>query len=283
MKKRNVVLLLAGIIAISVSSFTIISSKFKSANGSKVAYTNSPHDGAGDCTSCHNGGSVTPVINFTATPAFGAGNTYVPGTMYTLTYQVTGYPKFGFDIELNAGNLTSSMGAGTNVAVTNCKVTANPYNSGYPANVSHTAPILSSGVATWHWTAPASGTVYLYSVGVGANGNNSDSGDKMGQYNLVLTPSGTTGVAEESANLLDVKLFPNPVVDNIHLTYGLSKRSAVSIELMDIRGQLIETLLNKTQDAGEQSFDKMISLSKGIYMINMSVEGKKVSKKLIVE
>jgi hypothetical protein len=264
MKKRNIVLVLAGIIVISVSSFTIISSKFKSANGSKVAYTNSPHDGPGDCSSCHNGGSATPVITFTASPAFGVGNTYVPGTVYTLSYKVTGYPKFGFDLELNAGDLSTSMGAGTNVAVTNCKVTANPYNQGYPANVSHTAPCMSSSAATWHWTAPASGTVYLYSVGVGVNGNNSDSGDRMAQYNLVLTPSTISGITEETANLLDVTLYPNPAVDNIHLTYSLSKRSTVSIELMDMKGQLIETFLNKTQDAGEQSFDKTIVLSKGI-------------------
>jgi len=200
MKKRITVLSLAIIAIIGISGFTIISSGRMSSNGSKTAYTNSPHDGAGDCSGCHSGGSATPVITLTATPAF-SNNTYIPGTVYTLAYKVTGYAKFGFDIELNAGNTTTSMGAGTNVAVSGCQVTANPYNSGYPANVSHTSSISSSSSATWHWTAPASGTVYVYSVGLGVNGNGSTSGDKVGQYNLVLTPasSGTPPVANFTA------------------------------------------------------------------------------------
>ncbi len=283
MKKKSIVLMLAVIAIISVSGFTIINFGSKSANGNKVAYTNSPHDGAGDCTSCHNGGSVTPVISLTASPAFGTGNTYVPGTVYTLTYKVTGYPKFGFDIELNNGDLTTSMGAGTNIAVSGCKVTANPYNGGYPANVSHLSPILSSSAATWHWTAPASGTVYVYSVGVGVNGNNSDSGDKMAQYNLVLNPAATNGITEYENNFLNMQLYPNPTTDKIHLTYNLITSGAVSIKIYDVKGQLVESLLDEKQSAGEQVLDKNISLSRGIYMLNLNVEGKQIVKKLIVE
>jgi hypothetical protein len=274
----------AAIAVVGVSGFTFINSN-KSQNGSKVAYTNSPHDGAGDCTGCHGGGSTTPVITLTATPAFGTGNTYIPGTVYTLAYKVTGYPKFGFDIELNAGNATTAMGAGTNVAVTNCKVTANPYNQGYPANVSHTAPIVSSSAATWNWTAPSSGIVYIYSVGVGVNGNGSESGDKMGQYNLVLTPAGSTGIVDykENNTLFDLNLYPNPTKDNIHLTYNLDQPSKVSIKIYNIGGQLVASLLDKTQEMGAQSLDANLSLSKGIYTVSLNVEGKQTIKKLIVQ
>lgn len=285
MKKRNIILVVAGGIILSISSFTVLRGKFdKSANGSKTAYTNSPHDGAGDCTNCHSGGSAIPVVTLTASPAFGPGNTYTPGTTYTLSYNVTGYPKFGFDIELNDGNTTSSMGAGTNVAVSNCKVTANPYSLGYPANVSHNAVLSSSTSATWHWTAPTNGaTVYVYSVGVGANGNNSDSGDRMTQYNLVLTPASTTGIKPEENMLSELTIFPNPTADNVHLSYTLSKRSDVVIEVFDIKGQMVQTLINGSQDAGMQTIDKTISLSKGMYNVSLSVNGQKSFKKLIVQ
>jgi hypothetical protein len=284
MRKQNFILLIAGVIVMAISSFTVLTGKYRSANGSKVAYTNSPHDGPGDCTSCHGGGSATPTINLTASPAFGSGNTYVPGTTYTLTYKVSGYSKFGFDIELNDGNTASSMGAGTNVAVSNCKVTANPYNAGYPANVSHTAPIPSSGSATWNWTAPTNGaTVYVYSVGVGANGNNSDSGDHMAQYNLVLTPSSTTNITEKSGNDFNVKLFPNPATDRIRLTYYLPATSVVSIAIYDVKGQLVESILNKIQEEGEQTIDKNLSLNKGLYSMSLTIDGKKTIRKLIVE
>jgi len=283
MKKRSIILLLGATVVISVSGFTIINSDRMSANGTKTAYTNSPHDGAGDCTGCHGGGSATPVIALTAMPAFGPGNTYVPGTVYMLSYKVTGYPKFGFDIELNNGNTTTSMGAGTNTALTNCKITANPYSGGYPANVSHTAPIVSSSSATWHWTAPASGTVYIYSVGLGVNGDGSTSGDKMGQYNLVLTPATTTGISDYKDNLFNLVVYPNPAADLIHLTYNLNQASDVSIKIYNIKGQLAASLLDKKQDIGEQSLDANISLSKGIYTVNLNVAGKQTIKKLIVE
>ncbi|MGZ4060760.1 MAG: T9SS type A sorting domain-containing protein, partial [Bacteroidia bacterium] len=262
MKKRNIIISLAIVAVATISSFTII----KYQNGTATAYTNSPHDGAGDCTGCHSGGSATPVINFTATPAFGSGNTYVPGTVYTLSYNVTGYPKFGFDIELNAGNLTTSMGAGTNVALTNSQVTANPYSGGYPANVSHTVPIASTSSATWHWTAPASGTVYIYSVGLGVNGNGSTSGDKMAQHNLVLTPASTAGITEYIGDQFEMNVYPNPAVDNVNLTYTLSKRGSVSVKIFDINGKLSKELVNETQDEGEQKLTASVTnLSKGIY------------------
>jgi hypothetical protein len=198
MKKKSIVFVLTIATVIAIFGFTI--TNYNHANGSEVAMTNSPHDGSGDCTGCHSGGSAAAVATLTATPAF-TNNTYVPGTVYTLAYKVTGYSKFGFDIELNNGNISTSMGAGTNVALTNCKVTANPYSQGYPANVSQTAAVSSSSSATWHWTAPTSGTVYVNSVGLGVNNNGSTSGDKMVQYNLVLTPatSGTPPVANFSA------------------------------------------------------------------------------------
>ena len=284
MKKRSVVLIFAAIVAVGVSSFKALNYDIKSQNGTKVAYTNSPHDGAGDCSGCHGGGSVTPVITLTATPAFGSGNTYVPGTVYTLAYKVTGYPKFGFDIELNNGNTTTSMGAGTNAAVSNCHVTANPYSQGYPANVSHNSPILSSSSATWTWTAPTSGTVYIYSVGVGVNGDGGQSGDKMGQYNLVLTPAGATGISEYTEiNSFNMNCYPNPTKDKIHLTYTLDQPHAVSIKIYALNGQLVTSLLDKIQDAGEQSLDETLSLSKGIYTVSLNVDGKQTAKKLVIE
>lgn len=280
MKKRTIILALASLGILTISGFTVI----KYQNGTATAYTNSPHDGPGDCTSCHSGGATTPTITFTATPAFGAGNTYVPGTTYTLSYKVNGYPKFGFDIELNAGNTTTSMGAGTNVALTNSHVTPNPYSGGYPANVSHNTPIVSTSTATWHWTAPASGTVYMYSVGLGVNGNGATSGDKMAQYNLVLTPAAATGITEYIGDQFDMNVYPNPAVENVNLSYTLNKRSAVSVKIFDINGKLAQELLNETQDAGEQKLSAATSdLSKGIYSVVLSVDGAKSIKKLVIQ
>jgi hypothetical protein len=283
MKKRSIILVLALVAVVTISGFTIINKQIYM-NGTATAYTLSPHDGAGDCSICHGGGTATPVITFSATPAFGTGNTYVPGTVYTLSYNVSGYPKFGFDIELNAGNLTTALGAGTNVALTNCQVTPNPYSAGYPANVSHTAPIVSTSSATWHWTAPASGTVYIYSAGLGANGDGTTSGDKVATYTLILNPTSSSGINNYISNNFNLSFYPNPATESAHLTYNLTKSSTVSIKMYDIKGREVTKLLDETQSEGEQSLDVNVSnLSKGIYIVNLNVDGEHSIKKLIVQ
>ncbi len=154
----------------------------KNSNGTQTALTQSVPDQqpspSGTCSGCHGGGSTTPTVSISASPAFGVGDTYVPGQTYTITYQVTGYSKFGFDLEMNDGNTASSMTAGTLSAITNTRYTAKPYNR-YPANITHNSPISSSSSAVFQWVAPSTPTtVYLFSNALGVNGNGGTSGDK---------------------------------------------------------------------------------------------------------
>ncbi len=155
----------------------------KSSNGI-TGRTQSPHD-LGlkplSCEECHGGGSATPVISLTASPAFGTGNTYIPGTTYTISYKVTGYSKFGFDLEIDNGNLTTSTAIGTLTAVTNSRIAS--------SEILHSTPISSSSSATFTWKAPSTGTAYLYSTGLGVNGTGNTGGDKQAFYNLVLNPA----------------------------------------------------------------------------------------------
>jgi hypothetical protein len=100
---------------------------------------------------------------------------------------------------------------------------------------------------------------------------------------LNQTPLGTN---DHSQNLSQFNVFPNPVMDNIiHLNYSLDKTSSVSIQLFDMNGRLVADLLNETQDAGEKKFDSALpaTLSKGIYSLNLVVEGERIAKKLVVK
>ncbi len=170
----------------------------KSSSGSQVGWTNSVPDGPGSCSTgngCHSGGSVTPVFHFTGTPAF-TGNTYVPGTTYTIAIQVTGYPKYGFDLELLDGNGASGAAIGTFTALTHCQI--KPAGS-YPKSITQTSSILSTTTATFTWVAPASGSVYVYGDGNGVNGDGGTGGDKAVLYTLVLTPQACAGPAVPGA------------------------------------------------------------------------------------
>jgi hypothetical protein len=283
--KKPLIILISFIAFISVSAVSVV------VHSTGISqYTNSPPDGLGDClaSGCHGGGTVAPVVIFKATPAFGTGNTYIPGVVYTLSYQVTGYSTFGFDLEILNGSTSSATDAGTwGAAVSNCQViAATNYTTGVGStkNVTHNKAIPSTSTATWKWTAPASGAVYIYSVGLGTPSAGGQNPSNLKQMNVILYPS-PASIAEQSNLTTDFKLFPNPTSDNIHLTYSLNKRSDVSIVLYDMEGRMVANLLTQNQDSGEQNFDAYIPayVGKGIYTVVMSVDKMPTVKKLMIK
>lgn len=258
----------------------------KSANGTKTAYTQSAHDqtSPGTCNSCHSGGAATPVVNLTASPAFGVGNTYVPGQVYTISYTATGYSFFGFDLEMNDGNTTTSMTAGTLAAGTNSRYTANPYNQGFPSNISHNAKIATGQAATFTWTAPTNGAVvYLFSNVVGVNGNNNDNGDKEAFYNLVLNPA-NLNIAEANSNLKNLSVYPNPAKDFVTVNYALANESDVAISILDLNGKVVNSISDSKESEGEKSVKINTSaFPSGIYFLNLNINGVNKQEKLIIQ
>ncbi len=90
--------------------------------------------------------------------------------------------------------------------------------------------------------------------------------------------------ADNEKLLSSVKVFPNPIVDQISLSYRLSKRSSVSIKVMDALGNEVMTLLNQELDAGPQShaFDTSNKLTNGFYFIRVSAGTETVVKRISV-
>lgn len=84
--------------------------------------------------------------------------------------------------------------------------------------------------------------------------------------------------------LSSVKVFPNPVVDQISLSYRLDKQSTVSIKVMDALGNEVMTLLNQELDAGPQShvFETNNKLTNGFYFIRVSAGTETVVKRISV-
>jgi len=259
----------------------------KSSNGTKTALTQSEPDQhpspSGTCSGCHSGGSTTPSVTISANPEFGAGDTYVPGETYTITYQVTGYSKFGFDLEMNDGNSANSMTAGTLSAVTNTRYTAKPYNI-YPANITHNSPISSSSSAVFQWVAPSSPTtVYLFSNALGVNGNGSTSGDKEVFKNMILNPEITSSTSELEINQIK-GLYPNPTNHFLTVEYQLKNNGVLNIEIIDLSGKTILNTVNQNLTDGFYSNTIDVSnLSKGTYLLRLSFNNQSQVKRFIVE
>lgn len=90
---------------------------------------------------------------------------------------------------------------------------------------------------------------------------------------------------QDSEKLLSsVKVFPNPVVDQISLSYRLGKQSSVSIKVMDALGNEVMTLLHQELDAGPQNhvFETNNKLTNGFYFIRVSAGTETVIKRISV-
>lgn len=97
-----------------------------------------------------------------------------------------------------------------------------------------------------------------------------------------IFPSKTNRVQEKLIS--NVKVFPNPIVDQINLSFRLDKQAEVSIKVMDALGNEVMTLLNQELDSGNQShvFETHNKLSKGYYFIRVAAGTETVVKRISV-
>ncbi len=91
--------------------------------------------------------------------------------------------------------------------------------------------------------------------------------------------------SSESEKLLsNVKVFPNPTVETINLSFRLGKRSDVSIKVMDALGNEMLTLFSQTLEPGNQnqSFEIQKRLSSGLYFVRVTAGTETVIKRISV-
>ena len=99
------------------------------------------------------------------------------------------------------------------------------------------------------------------------------------------TPTSRTAKQGDSDKVLNnVKVYPNPVSDQLNLSYSITKDSKVTIKIMDVLGNEITTLLTERLSAGDQanSFSIASRLSSGFYFIRVSVAGEIITKRISV-
>ncbi len=102
--------------------------------------------------------------------------------------------------------------------------------------------------------------------------------------NWFLQPFKSNAQAPSDKLLSNVKIFPNPTVESINLSYRLGKRSDVSIKVMDALGNELLTLFSQNVDSGNQnhSFDIQKRLSPGLYFLKVTAGTETVIKRISI-
>jgi Secretion system C-terminal sorting domain len=89
---------------------------------------------------------------------------------------------------------------------------------------------------------------------------------------------------EELENKIGLDIFPNPTNNGYtNLSFNLEKNSEVRIDLMNNLGQNIKEVLNGELQQGKNKVQvKTSNLTKGLYYVNINVNNKLITKKLVI-
>jgi hypothetical protein len=93
------------------------------------------------------------------------------------------------------------------------------------------------------------------------------------------------GVEDFSSDPNTLSLYPNPVSQNTRISYSIFSEGRVQLELFNVLGTKLTSLVNTTLSPGEYTYDlntKGLALKPGIYFISLSVNGKRKTCRLVV-
>ncbi len=106
----------------------------------------------------------------------------------------------------------------------------------------------------------------------------------MGAYYFDQTPV----AINETEDIIGFNFtnYPNPIsskINNLTVSFSIKKPGNVKIQLFNIKGQLVSTLINEDKNIGDYSISYSVNdLTSGIYFTRMSVDGVDIIIKKIV-
>lgn len=82
---------------------------------------------------------------------------------------------------------------------------------------------------------------------------------------------------------VELTVINNPGNGQITLSYGLSQRTQIDLEIYNILGEKVISVVNATQDKGQYTFNiarTALENSSGMYIIKFKVDGETFTKRL---
>ncbi len=99
------------------------------------------------------------------------------------------------------------------------------------------------------------------------------------------TPFGnpTNSASNISNDLFSFTVFPNPAKNNFTIQFKTIKNEKVTLEIVDVLGHKIKSIINNTFSSGNHLINYNVStLSNGIYFCNLTIGSNSFSKKVII-
>ena len=103
--------------------------------------------------------------------------------------------------------------------------------------------------------------------------------DNVSQYAF----SGATSIVPTTGSSSDqVKIFPNPVSDNLSVEYWSLRTGKITIQLLDLNGKVERSIFEGTHQ-GKQTYTWTKDLPSGYYLCRIVSESKSITKPFIIQ
>jgi len=93
------------------------------------------------------------------------------------------------------------------------------------------------------------------------------------------------GIGETGVSDISLSVYPNPVKKSAAISFTLKEGAQTSIEVYNLQGQKVSTLVNEKLIAGEHQLTWTLdnSIPNGIYLMKLSIGGKLFSQKIAIQ
>lgn len=251
----------------------LLTAALRDPNNPPTARTGAPGETTCAASGCHSGGAYTGTVTVSGIP-----DTIVPNQSYTVTLQhASNAARAGFELTCldSANTKCGALTAGSGTSVGNVAGSGRQYvRQSTPKN-------LSGGSASWsfNWKAPATASgnkATFYFTSLAANGNGKESGDNVLVGTKIAVFQSNVVATQESAKPAWVKMYPTLVHDALHL--DLTDAQTGALQIFDRQGRLVLDTKLSAHNTLEISY-----LPKGLYLAQITADGRQSTQKLLVE
>ena len=136
----------------------------------------------------------------------------------------------------------------------------------YTVNIGSAATSSSNAMFRW-----------VFYAGSASVGNNLYIDD----INLYSTAAGITNIETE----IGLALYPNPSSGNVNVSFNLSNKHTIAINVLDMLGRVVEAVPTQQYTSGESiiTIGNRSTYQSGVYFVNIDVDGQHISKKVIIQ
>jgi len=95
-----------------------------------------------------------------------------------------------------------------------------------------------------------------------------------------VTGTSTVGI-QDVEFLATLSVYPNPANENSNISFSLSENNYMLIEILDITGRIVETVVDQKLNAGQHNFSFGQKLTDGVYFVRMQAGDNDLVRKVV--